>query len=184
MKKEIREIELREFLRRTQEGEGKKYITQSVKAHGEFSPEIGRVMDELKDRLDSSEYQEKESTTLKDDLELLSSEFQRVALFRSNIMRVGRNGAFRDYLQGLPSHINLPFYYNDMFNFLADILEIPELKDELIKVNHETGLKLNLHYSIDASSMSEVFYTLIERAINELLLAHELPTLFDLDIIN
>lgn len=146
----------------------------------------GRVMDYLKDCVDSSECQEKESTTLKEDLTYLLNEFQRVALYPNNIQRVSRRNAFKDYLMGLPSNINIPFYYYDMFSLLADLLEDKKLKDDVIefkvKGGHMDGKTIN--YVICTESMCEFYYNMIEQGINNLLSANDLPVLNDLDLIS
>ena len=149
----------------------------------------GRVMDYLKDHIDSSEYQEKESTTLKEDLVCLSSEFQRVALHRNVIMSRnsgGRKEAFKDYLLGLPSHIHIPFYYYDMFNLLGDLLKDEKLKDEIIELKVDSGyLKgKTLKYTITLDSMSDFYYKIMEQGVNDLLKVNNLPQLHDLEIID
>jgi len=149
----------------------------------------GRVMDYLKDCIDSSEYQGKESTTLKEDLVCLSSEFQRVALHRRVIMNrnsKGRKEAFKNYLLGLPSHIYIPFYYYDMFNLLGDLLEDEKLKDEIIEIKVDSGhLKgKTLKYIITLDSMSDFYYKIMEIGVNDLLKVNNLPQLHDLKTID
>lgn len=146
---------------------------------------IGKVMDYLKDKIDSSEDQEKETTTLKEDLIYLSNDFQRVALYRNNILRVGRKNAFKEYLLGLPSNINIPFYYNEMFDLIAELVEDEKLKDETITYNITGGYyKGNkIIYTICTSSMCDFYYKMIEDAINKLLKINKLKPLYELEII-
>lgn len=143
----------------------------------------GRMMDYLKDKLDSSEYLEKEETTLEEDLQYLCDEFQRVALFPNNIQRVGRRGAFKDYLLGLPSNVNIPVYYFEMYTMFSKILEDEDLAEELIDSNRRNAEGEKIFIEIPTNEMSEFFYEEIERAVNNLLVVHNMPTLNDLDIL-
>ena len=186
----VREIDIVNYLKSTS---NKAYYSYRYIDGNENFTEIsvnetfnGRVMDYLKDCIDSSDYQEKESTTLKEDLECLLSEFQRVALYTNNIMRISRRKAFKDYLLGLPSNINIPFYYNDMFNLLAELLEDEKLKAEIveIKIDHGHMEGKTLKYTITIDSMCDFYYKIIERGINDLLKTNKLPQLDDLDLID
>jgi hypothetical protein len=126
----------------------------------------GRMMDYIKDHLDIEWTDERPGDTdLETGLILLSSEFQRVALFENNIRRIGRRRVFRDYLQGLPSTLSIPFYYYDM-------------RIDLIKL---TGCEMIK--SLDDDIISDLFYHLIERAVNNLLSMQDMKTLDELDLI-
>ena len=124
----------------------------------------GKMMDYLKDRIDASEYLGKDETSLTENLQCVLDEFQHVALFRNNIMRIGRKNAFKDYLMGLPSHIQLPFYYHDMYNLFCNIFETEEIR------------------KVETEEISEFFYKSIEQAFNDLLHINGLPLLNDLEI--
>lgn len=123
-------------------------------------------MDYIKDNIDSSGYLSQPTTTLKEDLEVLSSEFQRVALFPNNfrVMKGNYQRMFTDYLQGLPSHVQTPYYYSEMREVLTKILRVKDLD------NFEDG------------AISDFFYSQFYYAVNNLLAVHGMEQLFELKI--
>lgn len=112
--------------------------------------------------------------TTRNALKLLISEFQRVSLFRNNLMRVGRRNAFYDYLMGIPGIINFPFMYYDQFELLKEWTGV-DLRD----VKKRSGE--DYFYGSD---ISEFFVWHIEKAVNDLLKEHGLPKLDDLKILD
>jgi len=113
--------------------------------------------------LDTTDYTGS-NNSVKDSLKILLDEFQRGALYRNNILRIGRRNCFKDYLLGLPSLLNIHFYYFDMYELFKSFsgVDVTQFETDVI---------------------SDLYYTYIERAVNSLLKDNDMITLDELDII-
>lgn len=79
------------------------------------------------DSIDGSNYG-KNLKTDKEKLEFLKETFKSEYGF--NIQRMGERKAFSEWLQGLPSAINLPFYNDDILKLARESKSIPQKTTE------------------------------------------------------
>ncbi len=144
---------------------------KTIRRNTTLSSEIlrGRFMDYAKDNVNCEGFEAdiiEGKTTLENSLIILTKEFQRVALFYNNMMRIGRRNAFIDYLQGLPSGMTFQFEYYKMYEDLAKIFEVESL------------------HHLETDEISNIYYFLVERSVNDLLKANNITTLDELELIN
>ena len=150
-----------------------RHLLRRLNRSADIKPDVlrARLMDYLKDHLNCEGFEEEsreDKTELENSLQVLCDEFQRVALYDNNIRRIGRKNAFIDYIQGLPGNITVQFEYFKMYEDIAKLFNM-EVKQ--------------LH-NLDTDVIANLYYFLVERAVNDLLNVHSMLTLGELEIIN
>lgn len=97
-------------------------------------------------------------------LQDLQQDFQESFMNMANVRIYGRNGVFAEYLEGLPTSINLPYKISEMTAFLVVVTDESKL------------------WEVDPQEIDFFFKAHVEYAIHTLLKEHGLPAMSSLDI--
>jgi hypothetical protein len=89
------------------------------------------------DCIDTSDFEGHIEGDTKNDLQIIADEFKRVALYPNNLRNLGSYQAcFIDWLQGLPSCINIDYMTYRQLEILESLgLPLPANKDKMDGVN-------------------------------------------------
>jgi hypothetical protein len=103
---------------------------------------------------------------LKKGLMNVLEDYRQTTLYRDNILKIGRDNAFKEYLQGLPTILRVPFMYGDIADIMAKYTEDEGIKD------------------LPIGDIDDFYWMMLERAFESLLNDYQLKSLTELDLID